>query len=154
MELFQSLPTTRKHLVAFSDSCGGQNKNFYIVCFWVYLLLKGYFEVIDHKFLTPGHTFLPSDRDFAIIEKKKRDNEIFIPLQWFKLVEGARTNQPFHVAQMKREDFEDIKGFSKKFVNRKNTTDKKKLSFQKVAWFRYTKRRPYKDTDSTLPQHR
>ena len=141
---FQSLPTTRKHLVAYSDSCGGQNKNFYIVCFWVYLLLKGYFEVIDHKFLTPGHTFLPSDRDFAIIEKKKRDNEIFIPLQWFKLVEGARTNQPFRVAQMKREDFKDIKGFSKKFVNRKNTTDKKKLSFQKVAWFRYTKDDPTK----------
>ena len=50
----QSLPVVRKHLIAYSDSCGGQNKNFYIVCFWVYAIIRGFFEVIDHKFLTPG----------------------------------------------------------------------------------------------------
>ena len=37
---------------------GVQNENFYIVCFWVYTILKGYFNFVDHKFLTPGHTYL------------------------------------------------------------------------------------------------
>ena len=141
---FQSLPTTRKHVVAYSDSCGGQNKNFYIVCFWIYLLIKGCCETIDHKFLTPGHTYLPSDRDFALIEKKKKETEVFVPMQWFNLVEGTRVQKPFRVARMKREDFKDFKVLSKSFVNRKQTVDKQKLSFQKIAWFRYSKSEPTK----------
>lgn len=31
--------------------------------------LNGWFETIDHKFLTAGHTYLHSDHDFALIEK-------------------------------------------------------------------------------------
>lgn len=107
----QLLATARKHVVAYSDSCGGQNKSFYIVCFWIYLLIKGCCETIDHKFLTPGHTYLPSDRDFALIEKKKKETEIFVPMQWFNLVEGTRVQKPFRVARMKREDIKDFKIF-------------------------------------------
>ena len=139
---FQSLPITRQHVVAYSDSCGGQNKNFYIVCFWIYLLLEGYSETIDHKFLTPGHIYLPSDRDFGLIEKKKKESEIYIPAQWFNLVEGTRLQKPFHVSRMKKEDFKDFKILSKSFVNRKHTVDKQKLLFQKIAWFCYTKSKP------------
>ena len=35
-----SLPTEPKHLIVYSDSCGGQNKNFYMMCFWVYVVLN------------------------------------------------------------------------------------------------------------------
>ena len=58
LNFFQSLPVARKQLIAYSDSCGGQNKNFYVVCWWVYAIVERFFEIIDHKFLTPG---LPSD---------------------------------------------------------------------------------------------
>ena len=140
----QSLPVVCKHLIAYSDSSGGQNKNFYIVCFWVYAIIRGSFEIIDHKFLTPGHTYLPSDQDFALFEKKKKENEVFIPYQWFSLVESIRTKKPFQVARIKREDFKSSKSFSKKFVNRKKTTDKEQLSFRKIAWFRFSKSEPSK----------
>lgn len=30
------------------------------------------FQQIDHKFLVRGHTYLPNDRDFAHIEKRKK----------------------------------------------------------------------------------
>ena len=143
LNFIESLPTARQHLIAYSDSCGGQNKNFYIVCFWVYTILKGYFNFVDHKFLTPGHTYLPSDRDFALIEKKK-ESEVYIPFQWFNLVEQSRSKNPFHVSRMRKENFKNFKVFSKKFVNRKKTTEKKILSFQKVAWFRFKKSQPTK----------
>ena len=55
-------------LTAWSDSCGGQNKNFAMICFWQYLVLSGRFSRIDHKFPEPGHSFLDSDRDFGKIE--------------------------------------------------------------------------------------
>ncbi len=57
----------------------------------------GWFDTVDNKFLTPGHTYLSSDRDFAVIEKRKKDNDIYlhVPSQWFSLVEEARRNNPF-----------------------------------------------------------
>ena len=53
-----------------SDSCGGQNKNSMIVSLWLYLILIGQFDRIEHKFLLPGHTYLPVDSDFGVIEKR------------------------------------------------------------------------------------
>jgi len=64
-----------KQLIVWSDSCGGQNKNFYVLCLWQYLILQGRFESIQHKFPEPGHTFVDSDRDFARIEKEIRSHQ-------------------------------------------------------------------------------
>jgi len=44
-------------LVAWSDSCCGQNKNFYVMSLWQYLIKKGRFDRIDHKFPVPGHSY-------------------------------------------------------------------------------------------------
>ena len=69
-----SLSSKWKHIVAWSDSCAEQNKNFIIICLWQLLLLHG-FDTIDHKFPEPGHTFLDSDRDFARVEQAVRRHE-------------------------------------------------------------------------------
>ena len=63
-------------LIAWSDSCCGQNKNFLFLCFWQYLLAKKKFDCIEHKFPEPGHSYLDSDRDFGHIELavKRRQN--------------------------------------------------------------------------------
>ena len=48
------------------------SKSFYlrqvIVYVWQFLLLRG-FEITDHIFPEPGHTFLHSDRDFANVQQ-------------------------------------------------------------------------------------
>jgi len=64
------------HLVAWSDSCSGQNKNFGTLCFWQYMVLSNKLASVVHKFPEPGHSYLDSDRDFAQIEKavKRREN--------------------------------------------------------------------------------
>jgi len=43
----------------WTDSCGGQNKNFRVLCFFQYLILTD-------KFPEAGHTY--SDSDFGNIE--------------------------------------------------------------------------------------
>lgn len=62
-----------KHVIMYSDSCGGQNRNIKVV-----LSLMKYLqnenvntETIDLKFLVPGHSYLPNDSDFSFIEKKQ-----------------------------------------------------------------------------------
>ncbi|XP_050497796.1 uncharacterized protein LOC126878976 [Diabrotica virgifera virgifera] len=58
-----------KHLILWSDSCGGQNRNIKIV-----LMLNAIFDVhpllerITLRLLTSGHSFLPNDTDFGDIE--------------------------------------------------------------------------------------
>ena len=52
-------------LVAWSDSCDGQNKNFKMLCFFQYLILTGRFREIEHKFPEPEHMYLDSDCDFG-----------------------------------------------------------------------------------------
>ena len=59
-------------LIAWSDSCGGQNKNFFTINFWQYLLLSGRFKEIYHKFPVLGHTYMDCDRDFGLVEKEQR----------------------------------------------------------------------------------
>ncbi|KAJ4447761.1 hypothetical protein ANN_09769 [Periplaneta americana] len=73
--LLQVIPKIKgnmKKLIAYSDSCVGQNKNFPIMCVWIYMIEMGWFESIEHRFLVPGHIYLPCDADFGIIEKLKR----------------------------------------------------------------------------------
>ena len=63
------------HLVAWSDSCSGQNKNFGMLCFWQYMLLSNKLHSVVHKFPEPGHSYLDSDRDFAKIETVVKSTE-------------------------------------------------------------------------------
>jgi len=49
-----------KHLIIWSDSCSGQNKNFNVICLYQYMILKGLNEIIDHKFPVVGHYLIIS----------------------------------------------------------------------------------------------
>ena len=43
----------------------------------------GVYDILNHKFLTRGHTFLKNDSDFAQIEKRKASAKVFVPSDWF-----------------------------------------------------------------------
>lgn len=79
-----------KKLYLFSDNCCAQNKNNVMVRYLAGLCKIQKFESIIHRFPEPGHSFLPCDRSFGIIEKKKRLVErIYLPQEYHKLVEKA-----------------------------------------------------------------
>uniref|UniRef100_A0A6P7F7D5 Uncharacterized protein LOC114325685 n=1 Tax=Diabrotica virgifera virgifera TaxID=50390 RepID=A0A6P7F7D5_DIAVI len=71
-----TLKPQQKHLVVWSDSAGGQNKNWFIICVWHYLIKQGVFDTIEHKkFPEVGYTFMDSDRDFVCFRKSKKASE-------------------------------------------------------------------------------
>lgn len=101
-------PTSATRLIAYSDSCGGQNRNINMVCFWMYVVASSEFSytVVDHKFMLSGHSYLPNDRDFGRIEAARRQRAtIFVPKVWYTLVENARRKNRFHVQRMERTHF-------------------------------------------------
>ena len=57
LTFFKTVDVKEKVLVAWYDSCAGQNENFFILCLWQYLIAKKQFQVIHHKFPEPGHSY-------------------------------------------------------------------------------------------------
>ncbi len=66
------IPDTYRNIVAWCDNCAGQNKAKHIIAVFLRLIGSGKFDKIDQKFPEPGHTYLPNDRNFGVIEKLGR----------------------------------------------------------------------------------
>ena len=133
---------TGDHLIAWSDSCAGQNKNFVIVCLWQLLILTKKFRLIDHKFPEPGHTFLDSDRDFAHIEQELRKREnIYSMDQYQDIMHGCVRKSPFAVTRM-ADKFYDLQSLPQVLglKNAKQNTAGEKVEFRDgIRWIRTEK---------------
>ena len=59
--------------------CTGQNRNLQIALMWLRVVqsLKNNIEVIDHKFLVSGLSYLPNDADFGILEMALKKNFLY-----------------------------------------------------------------------------
>jgi len=85
-------------LNVYSDSCGGQNRNKKIALLWLHICHKFEFEKITHTFLVSGHSYLPNDADFGVVERSKpKSSEIFCLDQWCKHIEACCKKNPFRV---------------------------------------------------------
>ena len=101
LAFFDAAPITASRLVAWSDSCAGQNKNFYIVCIWQYLIARRKFEMIDHKFPETGHSFLDNDRDFAKVEKLVRKcQNVYSVDQYHTIMAQSQTVHPPQITRV------------------------------------------------------
>lgn len=90
----------------FTDNCAAQNKNITLCKFFVSLIECGRFKEIRHIFPEPGHSYLPSDQDFAIIEKEARRHEVVYDTRgWIDII--CKASHSFQVVHMTYQDFKD-----------------------------------------------
>jgi hypothetical protein len=91
--LLDHLHTSRRKgewLILWMDSCARQNKHYTAIHAMQGLIEQGERKRIDLKFPVVGHSFLPCDRIFGLIEKRRHLNkDIYVPEQWKEIVEGA-----------------------------------------------------------------
>lgn len=77
------------------DGCGGQNKNstlISMVCYWLVKFSPMQVKIIELVFPVTGHSFLPADRVFGLIEKKIRKIEIMhSPDQYIEIIKEHAT---------------------------------------------------------------
>ncbi|CAG4939248.1 unnamed protein product [Parnassius apollo] len=110
--LEDSVPDTVKSLCFFSDCCSGQNRNWNVLHFMMFLVNKSpYLETITMHYLVSGHTYLPNDTDFSFISRElKKKTDIYTPEDWMKLVRDCRKQIPFTVRDMKNKflDYESL----------------------------------------------
>lgn len=133
-------------LIAWSDSCGGQNRNINIAALWMYVVQCTTLNIkeIVHKFAEPGHSYLQNDSDFGDIEKKlKYHPEIFVPTQWYDIISNSRVKKnKFEVVCMEKEDFKSMEVIKQNLVNRKKDSNEQKVEWLKIKQMKFNQDYP------------
>ena len=63
-------------------------------------------DIIDHKVSLSGHSFLPNDSDFGVLEMGLRKNNLmYVPRDFYETIKTCRKSNKFIFTKMKREDF-------------------------------------------------
>ena len=133
------------HVILYSDSCTGQNRNIKVASTLMNLVLdpKLSIKVIDHKFLVSGHSFLPNDQDFGVIESASRKCiQIFTPEDWLQVVKKAKTKKPFEVFKVNTSNILSTKKLEEMLVNRKKTDAGEPVKWLEMRWMRYERQEP------------
>jgi hypothetical protein len=97
------IPLSTEHLVPYQDTCGGQNKDSGMAAMLSKVVREHpTLQIIEHKFLEPGHIHLKCDSDHVCIERyicRNRCHKIYI------CVHSVRGKIPLKSVEIKREDF-------------------------------------------------
>lgn len=137
------IPSNIKHLIFYSDSCSGQNKNFHMVNMFLLAARNNpNVETIIHNFFVPGHTHMDCDTDHAAIEKAKKKTrmEIHHPRDWYQLARTCNKKNAFTVIEMHADLFLDFASLLKgPFQQKKINEDKQKFNISETAIFMYNK---------------
>jgi hypothetical protein len=107
------LPETVTHVSFISDSCSGQNRNRFVASVLLYATQSLPIEVIDHKFLIPGHTHMECDSMHAAIEHAYKHLSLYSIHEWVNVMKSARRNRPYNVKELQYNDFYDLKELTK-----------------------------------------
>lgn len=129
-------------VIAWSDSCSGQNKNFLMICFWQYLMAKKMLTCIHHKYPEPGHSFLDSDRDFGRIEVAVRRREKILSLDMYCDIMLKSSTNPKPTLTTMGDKMSNIAGLPTLLGLRKadkNVNGDKIELRDKVKWIKMTK---------------
>ncbi|KAJ8970306.1 hypothetical protein NQ314_001299 [Rhamnusium bicolor] len=91
-----------------------------------------------------------NDRDFALIEKKKRLMKAFVPKDLHEVVTSARYNPPFEVIDMEIHGFWDIKSLAEEFLNttKVNITKSVCIRIEKECPFKIKMKQTYSDVEN------
>lgn len=143
-DFIKNLPPTVSKIVLYSDTCGGQNKNSYVSAMFITIMKEcPHIQIIDHKFLVPGHTHMECDYDHSIIERAKKKQTIHLPRDYYQMVRLAGKRGQFTVKEMILKNFYNFEKLLKgPLILRKNNINKEKVYWPEITWFRYTQINP------------
>lgn len=140
--LTTQIPRNVERVIYYSDTCGGQNRNSHVAAMFTWFMQLGdcNIQIIDHKFMVPGHSHMEVDTDHGKIEKRKKKTEINIyhPHDWMQLVKS--TGPKFRVIEMTQTDFLEFSSLLKgPLVSKKRSMEGNDFKWLETRWLRYNK---------------
>lgn len=140
-----NLPKDIKHVVTYSDSCGGQNRNQFIASAMMYVVNNTQIETVDLKFLESGHTYLEADAMHATIERARKHKKVYTTEEWALVIEMSRKKpKPYSVKILKYSDIFDLTSLGKQLMqNRTKNTKQETVNWLRIKWLRFQKATPF-----------
>lgn len=132
-----------KNITLYSDTCGGQNKNFPVIAMFLTIMqLKPTIHEINHKFMISGHSHMECDVDHSLIEKQKKRSGMKIshPQDWATLIRCTNKTKPFKVVELCQQDFYNFADLLKNgLVKRQKNSKGDPFKLHDCKWLKYTK---------------
>lgn len=135
----RSQANNKKHLIAYSDTCTGQNRNKKLAPTWmkVHTEETNSLEFIDHK-------FMKNDSDFGNIEVAAKNKTHYVPNDWYEKIGTASKKNMFKVYEMKQDEFKSTAQLEKAAVKKNKNTAGAKVNWLQIQWIRFVKDEPHK----------
>ena len=131
------VPSNIKRLYIFSDNCPGQNKNYILILFYLFLIHKRLLEEVYHIFFRTGHTYMHADGDFATIENAiRRQKFAYSPHCYADIIKKSRCRNPFDVTLMTQKDFYDFELLKQRCTIRKPPSH---INFSEACYYKVSK---------------
>ncbi|KAJ8889345.1 hypothetical protein PR048_008844 [Dryococelus australis] len=81
-------------------------------------------DIIEHKFMVSGHSYLLNDADFVSIETYSRGKKIYVPDEWYSVTVYSQKKPEFHLIKVAMQGFKS----SKHLEDTGYTTEKRDIS--------------------------
>jgi hypothetical protein len=140
----EKVPASVRHLILWSDSCGGQNRNIKITLMMQFVLQNSpSLQSVCFRFRVSGHSFLPNDSEFGDVEcALKRQQRLYLPDDVVALMRDCRRKNKFIVSRMSTADFVSTAELEKMTVNRKVDVNGVNVSWMKTREIKLLKSEP------------
>lgn len=148
--LSNSSESNKLNMIFYSDNCGGQCKNKFIVTCYIYAVSRFKFESITHKFLVVGHTQNEGDCAHSLIERgikrSLRCGPVYVPSQYSAILRTSKkTGKPIKVFELDHESFFDIKDLTEQVATNFNMDESgEKFNFHDICMIKVKKQHPNK----------
>lgn len=98
------------HVVMYSDTCGGQNRNkIFSTAIIHFLSVAKNVSKIEHKYFESGHSQMECDSMHSAIEKAFKNREVDLPCGYIEHMKSARSKSPYNVYEVTHADIKDFK---------------------------------------------
>lgn len=84
---------------------------------WIYLMITGKYDEINHTILVSGYSYLPCDRDLAQINKRKRVKNCQVSKDLINLMVVVTPNNPTMITMLKPDNLIDFKQAADLYIN-------------------------------------
>lgn len=136
--------TGKKDIIFYSDNCGGQQKNRFMLALYLYAVNILDLDSITHKFLIKGHSQNEGDSAHSLIERQVKrllkSGPIYVPETFLTAIRMAKKKgEPFRVKECDHEFFMNIKVLANEIGPMMNM---KELKISEVKVLKVTKESP------------
>jgi hypothetical protein len=131
-----------KHLVLFSDTCGGQNRNQHFSSMCLRAVIDGKLDTLEHIYMESGHSQMEVDSVHSCIESACRNVDIHAPTGYYQLVATCRRKNPYQVIVMDTSQFGDYRELSASLIRNRRQSTSNIVNWLKIKWMKYDRSSP------------